>query len=107
MQWVTLPKEQENPNIDTWRETPSRVMTKVFNNEMYELKSERAEEEKYDKIKQYLAQQLVRNNLGKNQKVEINIPGNSTLHAGDKIILQVYKSVSNADSSKKDRVDKR
>ena len=97
----------ENPNIDAWRETPSRVMTKVFNNEMYELKSERAEEEKYDKIKQYLAQQLVRNNLGKNQKVEINIPGNSTLHAGDKIILQVYKSVSNVDSSKKDRVDKK
>ena len=99
--------EGENPNIDNWRETPSRVMTKVFNNEMYEKSAERAEEEKYDKIKQYLAQQIVRNSLGKNQQIEINIPGNSTLHAGDKIILQVYKSVSNAESSKKDRVDKK
>lgn len=99
--------EGENPNIDEWREIPSRIMTKIFNNEMYEKSSERAEEERYDKIKQYLAQQIVRNNLGKNQQIEINIPGNSTLHAGDKIILQVYKSVSNAESNKKDRVDKK
>lgn len=97
----------ENPNIDNWRERPSRIMTKVFNNELYEKESERAKEERYDKIKQYLSQQLVRTNLSSNQKVEINIPGNSTLHAGDKIILHVYKSISNTDSKSKDRVDKK
>jgi len=100
---------RENPNIDNddYSDKPTRIMTKIYSNEMYEGEKSRASEERYNKIKQSLAQRLVRTVLANSQKVEINIPGNSSLHAGDKIILQVYKSQSNTDSKKQDRVDKK
>ena len=82
-------------------------MTRIINNEMYESTKEKAEEDRYDKIRQSLAQQIVRADLFKNQKVEINIPGNAKLRAGDKIILQIYKSQSGSDTADEDRIDKK
>lgn len=75
---------------------PTRIMTKVYNNEMYENSDSKAQSETYDKIRQSLAQQLIRKNLSGNNKVEINIHGNTNLHAGDKIYLAVLKSKSAA-----------
>jgi len=76
--------------------SPTRIMTKVYNNEMYENSDTKAQSEIYDKIRQSLAQQLIRKNLSTNNKVEINIHGNTNLHAGDKIYLAVLKSKSAA-----------
>ncbi len=91
---------------DEWKSKPTRIMTRIFNNEMYENKDKKAKESEYDKIKQSLAQQIVRAELLGNQRLEINIPGNAKLHAGQKIILQIYKSVSNTESKEEDRIDK-
>ena len=90
-----------------WEDKPTRIMTRIINNEMYESTKEKAEEDRYDKIRQSLAQQIVRADLFKNQKVEINIPGNAKLRAGDKIILQIYKSQSGSDTADEDRIDKK
>ena len=90
-----------------WEDKPTRIMTRIINNEMYETTKETAEEDRYDKIRQSLAQQIVRADLFKNQKVEINIPGNAKLRAGDKIILQIYKSQSGSDTADEDRIDKK
>ena len=84
---------------------PTRVMTKVYNNEMYENSDSKAQSESYDKIRQSLAQQLIRKNLSNNNKVEINIYGNTNLHAGDKIYLAVLKGKSSANT--KENYDKK
>lgn len=84
---------------------PTRIMTKVYNNEMYENSDSKAQSETYDKIRQSLAQQLIRKNLSGNNKVEINIHGNTNLHAGDKIYLAVLKSKSSATT--KENYDKK
>jgi len=85
--------------------SPTRIMTKVYNNEMYESTDTRAQSETYDKIRQSLAQQLIRRNLSNNNKVEINIYGNTNLHAGDKIYLAVLKGKSS--STTKENYDKK
>lgn len=74
--------------------SPSRIMTKLYNNEMYEFSDQKAQDQVYDKIRFALAQQLVRHSLNGTHRVEINIHGNSNLHAGDKIFLSVFKSKS-------------
>ena len=101
-------KPSSDKNVSTlWEDKPTRVMTRILNNEMYESTKEKAKEDRYDKIRQSLAQQVVRADLFKNQKVEINIPGNAKLRAGDKIILQIYKSESGSDTADEDRIDKK
>jgi len=104
--------DSDKPSADEetatlWQDRPTRIMTRIINNEMYESTKEKAEEDRYDKIRQSLAQQVVRADLFKNQKVEINIPGNAKLRAGDKIILQIYKSQSGTDTADSDRIDKK
>ena len=104
--------DADSPSADEetatlWQDRPTRIMTRIINNEMYESTKEKAEEDRYDKIRQSLAQQIVRADLFKNQKVEINIPGNAKLRAGDKIILQIYKSQSGSDTADEDRIDKK
>ncbi len=104
--------DADSPSADEetatlWQDRPTRIMTRIINNEMYESTKEKAEEDRYDKIRQSLAQQIVRADLFKNQKVEINIPGNAKLRAGDKIILQIYKSQSGTDTADEDRIDKK
>lgn len=84
---------------------PTKIMTKIYNNEMYEFGDSKAQDQSYDKIRQSLAQQLVRNSLATNNKVEINIHGNTNLHAGDKIYLAVLKSKSK--SNTKENYDKK
>jgi len=85
--------------------SPTRIMTKVYNNEMYENTDTAAQSESYDKIRQSLSQQLVRSSLAVTNKIEINIYGNSNLHAGDKIYLSVLKGKSK--SSTKENTDKK
>lgn len=80
--------------IPVTTESPSRIMTKLYNNEMYEFSDEKAKDQVYDKIRFALGQQLVRHSLNSTHRVEINIHGNSNLHAGDKIFLSVFKSKS-------------
>jgi hypothetical protein len=84
---------------------PTRIMTQVYNNEMYENTDSKAQSETYDKIRQSLAQQLIRKNLSTNNKIEINIYGNTNLRAGDKIYLAVLKSKSSAKT--KENYDKK
>ena len=97
----------ENKGLEDIWNNPTRVMTRIISNEMYESSSDKAQEDKYDKIRQSLAQQIVRADLFGNQRLEINIPGNAKLHAGDKIILQIYKSVSDPSTAEEDRIDKK
>lgn len=76
---------------------PTRILSKIYNNERFNNDCERAQENTGDQSREYLAQNTARQNTFDDQLGHFTIPPNFEMHAGDTIEVKLSKVESEKD----------
>ena len=72
-------------------EEPTRYIVKHYRNETYEESENKAQSDKYDQSRQYLAQNAVRQNTAPDQSGTFTLPPQFKVNAGDSIDVKIAK----------------
>ena len=83
--------EKQKKALEEAGDTPTRVMTRLFSNEKGENSCEKAQKEKHDQSKQYLAQNQVSQNTFDDQCGSFTLPPQFTVRAGDSMKVRIPK----------------
>lgn len=83
--------EKQKKALEDAGDTPTRVMTRMFSNERFENSCEKAQKEKWDQSKQFLAQNQVSQNTFDDQCGTFTLPPQLTVRAGDSMKIRIPK----------------
>ena len=84
-------------------DVPTRVMSRAYNNEMFENTCEKAQDNKHDQSRECLSQNVVRQNTFNDQSGTFTLPPLFTIRAGDPFDVKIPK----VDSEKGGGIDKK
>lgn len=83
--------EKQKKALQDAGDTATRIMTRMFCNERFENSCEKAQKEKHDQSKQFLAQNQVSQNTFDDQCGTFTLPPHLTVRAGDKMKVRIPK----------------
>ena len=72
-------------------DVPTRVLSRAYNNEMFENTCEKAQDNKHDQSRESLAQNVVRQNTFNDQSGTFTLPPLFTIRAGDPFDVKIPK----------------